>query len=136
MSNYRKLKTQYTSRVHLRAALQATGVIFEEVRPGQTESTLYGYENDERSETATFVVRRDQIGRLSNDIGWHWDGSQFVEIVSEWDHHVSKCSEIRQTVRREYAYAATVSQAQAKGYRTERIDLPTGVIQIKVTGRI
>ena len=135
MSKYRKLRTKYTIRVHLREALKAAGVAFEECRPGQ-EAHLIGYHGDQRPETATFIVRRDQVGYSSNDLGWHWDGMQFVEIVSEFDQRQPACTAIRQTVKREYAYAAAVTQARSKGYQTERIDLPNGTIQIVVTGRI
>ena len=137
MSEYVKKRTKYTSRVHLRAALQAAGVQFEECQPGQ-EVHLFGYHGDERPETATFIVRRDQISFSSNDLGWHWDKDQrcFVEIVSEFDRHQPTCATIRQTVKREYACASTVSQARAKGYRTQRVDQPDGSIQIRVTGRI
>lgn len=137
MSEYRKLKTKFTSRVHLREALQAAGLKFEECRPGHEEH-LYGYHGDVRPETATFIVRRSEIGRASNDLGWHWDTAQrcFVEIVSDYDRSYSGCTRIRQAVKREYAYAATAAQARAKGYRTSRVDLPDGSIQVMVTGRI
>ena len=137
MSEYVKKRTKYTSRVHLRSALQAAGIQFEECQPG-TEVHLVGYHGDTRPETATFVVRRNQIGASSNDIGWHWDPDRrsFVEIVSEFDQRQSKCTTIRQTVRREYAYAATISQARVKGYRTQRVDLPDGSIQVRITGRL
>ena len=135
MSNYRKLKTRYTSRVHLRAALKAAGIKFEECKPG-VEKTLFGYMGDERAETATFIVRRSEITASSNDIGWTWDGMQFQEIVSEYDQTLFKCTDIRKSIRREYAYAATVSQMSTKGYMTQRVDLDSGEIQINVTGRI
>ena len=135
MSKYRKLRTKYTSRVHLRAALKAAGIKFEECKPG-VEEHLFGYMGDERAETATFIVRRDQITASSNDIGWTWDGMQFCEVVSEYDSSISTCTKIRTNVRREYAYASSVAQAHAKGYQTQRVDLDNGGIQIRVTGRL
>lgn len=135
MSEYRILRTQFTSRHLMRQALQAAGTPFEECKPGK-ETHLFGYHGDVRPEAATFVVRRKHIGRLSNDIGWTWNGHEFEEIVSEYDQDVTRTTEIRKAVKREYAVAATISQARAKGYRIERQDQPTGEVQLVVTGRI
>lgn len=136
MSEYRKLKTQFTSRTHLRAALRAAGVQFEEARPGQPELALYGYHGDERPERATFAVRRAQIGRLSNDLGYRWNGHHFEEIVSEYDSGIARCTDVRRAVKREYAVAATIDRARAKGYRVQRQDQTDGSVQLVVTGRI
>jgi len=138
MSEYRKLATKFTSRQHLREALKAAGVPFEEVRPGQPERHLVGYQGDTRPETATFIVRRKHISDVSNDLGFKWDPKQrcFVEIVSEYDQTCRQTVKLRQTIKREYAVAAATSAAKAKGYRVNRIDLPTGEVQLKVAGRI
>lgn len=137
MSEYRKLKTKFMSRSLMRDALKAAGVEYVETKPGHEEH-LYGYKGDERPETATFIVRRQSIGSFSNDLGWHWDAAQkcFTEIVSAYDASVQRCTDIRQTVKREYAVASTVAAAKAKGYRTSRIDNADGTVQVVVTGRV
>lgn len=136
MSAYRKLQTQFKNRQHLRAALTAAGVQFEEVAIGQPERHLVGYHGDQRPETATFIVRRSEIGSASNDLGYHWDGQFFTEIVSDFDSGHEKCTHIRHAVKREYAVAFGTAQARSKGYQVKRIDQPGGAVQLVVTGRI
>lgn len=137
MSEYRKLKTQFKSRIHLRRALKTLGIPFEECPSGR-ETHLYGHLGDERPEKATFVVRRKHIDRLSNDLGWHWNAKArcFEEVVSEYDRSVHRCTEIRRGVKREYAVAATIGRARARGYRVRRVDQTDGTVQLVVTGRV
>jgi len=132
VSAYRKLKTQFTSKYRLREALAAAGVEFDEC---QVEQHLHGWHGHKRPETATFVVRRDQIGYSSNDLGWHWDGAAFEEIVSEFDSGHAGCTAIRQAVKREYAVLTATEAARAKGYRVARINQASGEVQLVVTGR-
>jgi len=135
VSKYRKLKTKFTSRVHLREALQATGLPFEEARPGQA-LTLNGYGGQRRE--ATFVVRKRALGARYGDFGWQWDPATkgFTQIEDDLDAGHLPVQQNLQAIKREYAYAATVTQARVKGYQIRRIDLPSGEIQIQVTGRI
>jgi hypothetical protein len=46
---------------------------------------LYGYRGDERPETAEIVVRRSQLGSLSNDLGFVRTEDGYVPIISEYD---------------------------------------------------
>jgi hypothetical protein len=139
MSKYRKMTTAYTSRQHMREALKAAarelGIEFVECKPGQEEH-LVGYHGDTREETATFIVRRKYIGSSSNDLGYHWDGKCYQEIVSEFDETYSGTTAIRDAVRREYAVIATTAAAKAKGYKVERISQPGGAVQLRVVGRV
>lgn len=136
MSKYLKVKRTFTSRTALRAALQATGISFEEARPGQ-EINLVGYHGDQREQTATFIIRRQHIGSLSNDLGWHWNKQEkaFEEIVSEFDSSQARCTGIRKIVGREYLAASAIERARAKGYRAER-RVQDGQLQVVVTGRV
>jgi hypothetical protein len=137
VSKYRKMQTKFTSRALMREALKAAGMDFEECQPG-TEKHLVGYQGKVRDETATFIVRREHISRSSNDLGWHWNPTTrcFEEIVSEYDSRETNTTRIRKTVKREYAVAATMSQARAKGYRVVRQNQANGTVQLVVTGRI
>ena len=136
MSKYLKVKCEYVSREHLRKALQAAGVEFEETRASEPESHLVGYHGDTREETATFIVRRTHIGSSSNDLGWHWNGKAFEEIVSEFDSTREGTTKIRNSVRKEYAVSYATAQARIKGWSVVRVNAPDGTVQLKVTGRI
>jgi hypothetical protein len=133
MSEYRKLKTQFTSRTHLRTALQAAGIPFEEARPGQT-LTITGYGGQQQQ--ATFAVRRRAAGNTLGDLGWQWDGKCFVQVADHMDESPFRAGRTLQTIKREYAVAATIGQARAKGYRVQRHNQADGSVQLVVTGRI
>ena len=135
MSKYRKMATRFSSRADLRQALKAAGVQFEECRPGQ-ENHLVGYQGDKRPETATFIVRRDQIGHASNDLGYHWNGRGFEEVVSDFDSRQEACTQIRQAVKREYAVVTATAAAKAKGFQVKRLDQADGSVQLQVVGRM
>jgi hypothetical protein len=46
---------------------------------------LYGYQGDRRPQTADVVVRRKQLGPLSNDIGFKKVGKHYQMIISQYD---------------------------------------------------
>jgi hypothetical protein len=46
---------------------------------------LYGYRGDERPETAEIVVRRNQLGSLSNDLGFVRTEDGYAPVISEYD---------------------------------------------------
>ena len=132
MSAYRKLRTEFTSKYRLRQALAEAGIEFDECT---VEQHLVGWHGHERPETATFIVRRQNIGGSSNDLGYHWNGSCYEEIVSEFDSGQKSCTRIRQAVKREYAVLTATSAARAKGYNVARVNQPGGQVQLIVTGR-
>ncbi len=47
---------------------------------------LYGYQGDQRQETAEIVVRRQHLGSASNDLGFTRTSAGYVPILSEYDH--------------------------------------------------
>ena len=72
----------FKDRRLLLAAL--TDIGFPIVEEGK-ELPLYGYQGDRRSEAADIVVRRQHIGRASNDVGFARTPDGYVPIVSEFD---------------------------------------------------
>ena len=72
----------FTSQALLLAALSDLG--YADVEVGE-RLPLYGYQGDRRPETADVVLRRQHIGRASNDIGFARSIAGLVPIVSEYD---------------------------------------------------
>jgi len=66
----------------LLAALSDLG--FADVEQGEA-LPLYGYQGDVRSETAAIVVRRQNVGSASNDLGFARTELGYVPIVSEYE---------------------------------------------------
>jgi hypothetical protein len=72
----------FASRELLLAALRELG--YAQVEEGES-LPLYGYQGDRRPETAALVVRRQHLGRTSNDLGFARTADGFVPIISEYD---------------------------------------------------
>ncbi|HLG69876.1 MAG TPA: DUF1257 domain-containing protein [Chloroflexota bacterium] len=72
----------FKDRRLLLAAL--TDVGFPIVEEGKA-LPLCGYQGDRRPETAEIVIRRQHIGRASNDVGFARTPEGYVPIVSDFD---------------------------------------------------
>ena len=95
----------FKDRRLLLAAL--TDIGFPIVEEGR-ELPLYGYQGDRRAETAEIVVRRQHIGRASNDLGFVRTPDGYVPIVSEFDGRTLLGGEF--LVRLRTAYSEQVVQ--------------------------
>jgi hypothetical protein len=78
------MTTQITDPEALQSALADVGYdnveVHEEARP------LYGYRGDMRDDRAHVIVRRQHIGRASNDIGFRREpDGRFLAVISEYD---------------------------------------------------
>lgn len=72
----------FTNQALLLAALAELG--YAEVEQGEA-LPLYGYQGDERAESAQLVIRRKHIGAASNDLGFTRTAEGFTPIISEYD---------------------------------------------------
>ncbi len=72
----------FKDRRLLLAALADLG--YADVETGEA-LPLYGYQGDQRPETAEIVVRRQHVGSASNDLGFARIAEGFAPIVSEYD---------------------------------------------------
>ncbi len=60
------------------------GLGYADVEEGDALS-LFGYQGDQRPETAQLVVRRRSLGSASNDLGFTRTEQGYVPILSEYD---------------------------------------------------
>ena len=67
MSHFTRIKTRITEAKALVMALADVG--FKTVEDHEAAQPLYGYQGDQRAQTAEVIIRRKFIGRASNDIG-------------------------------------------------------------------
>ena len=72
----------FRNRECLLSALAECG--YAKVEEGESLS-LYGYQGDQRKETAQIVVRRQFIGGASNDLGFQKTEAGYVPVISEYD---------------------------------------------------
>lgn len=111
MSAYMEFKDiKFLNAALLVKTLQEMGY---QVEVGQS-LTLYGYHGDARPERAQIVVRRDQIGSSSNDLGFAWNGTAFVPIISEYDAKCVLTEEWRQKLQDTYGKLAVLQFLYSK----------------------
>ena len=86
MSEYVIIATAFTDSGRLVEALVDLGFPRDTIEVQDRPATLYGYRGDARPELAEIVIRREWVGRASNDIGFarQPDGT-FRAIISEYD---------------------------------------------------
>jgi len=113
MSHFTRVRTALRDPELLAKALGAVGLtpeVHEQAQP------LYGYQGDVRPERAEVIVRREHLGRLSNDIGFRRavDGA-FEAIVSQFDRQ-EYGEPWLQRLTQEYGRAATLQYAEHNGF--------------------
>lgn len=86
MSAYIKLLTPMTDQECLVAALADLGFDSSKVEVHSTPVNLVGYTGDRREQMADIVIRRENIHRFSNDIGFLASPTGYQALVSGYDH--------------------------------------------------
>lgn len=83
MSSFRTISTNLKDTKCLEKALKEKG-FNPEVH--DTPQNLYGFQNDKRNDTAEVIIRRKEVGSVSNDIGFKKqpDGT-YKAIISSYD---------------------------------------------------
>jgi hypothetical protein len=114
MSHFTTLKTQITDARALEAALADLG--FPEVEVHAVAQHLYGYQGDARPQTAEVIVRRQHLGKLSNDIGFKRNAAgTFDAIISEFDRPKYSAEWLGKLAQR-YAYHVARAKLQEQGF--------------------
>jgi hypothetical protein len=77
---------------------------------------LYGYQGDERPETAEIVIRRNHLGSMSNDLGFKRqpDGN-YQAIISSYDRGRYNEKWLGELMQR-YAYHVTRERLLGQGF--------------------
>jgi hypothetical protein len=129
MSKYLQFEAEtYADRRLLLAALADLG--YGTVEQGEA-LPLYGYEGDRRAETAELVVRRQHLGRASNDLGFRRTSGGFVPVISEYDRRALLGGQL--LVRLRTAYSERAVEAVTQRLRgTTRRTVEGGVVTIRV----
>ncbi len=100
MSKYMSFtEAAFKDRKCLLDALRECGYL--EVEEGENLS-LYGYQGDQRPETAQIVVRRKFIGSASNDLGFQKTDAGYVPVISEFDQRTMMQGKFLTNLRTNY----------------------------------
>jgi hypothetical protein len=130
MSHYVHATFAVTSRAALVAALMEFG-FHPEVH--DTPVALVGYMGDARLDVAHVIVRRAEVGRSSNDIGFlqRADGT-WEAIVSSFDQRRYYGTDWQAEIARLSGVHAIIAEANAQGLVWERGSLETGETYVDV----
>ena len=131
MSHFTCIKTQIKHQDALVQALADVG--FKTVEVHETAQHLYGYQGDVRPQTAEVIIRRQHIGRWSNDIGFkrQADG-HFEAIISDYDRPTYSQQWLNGLTQR-YGYHALMATAPEQGFSIEEEEtLEDGTIRVVV----
>ena len=141
MSAYREIKTEFRNAASLRKALEELGIVCDTT--SDTKANIYplfGYQGDQRPETVNIRIRRHWVnqnwsGGSSNDIGFAWDGKQYVAIVSEYDRGLPKVQAGLDQLRQRYAVIELRRQAKSRGYNVTEQYQEDGSIRLQLVRR-
>ena len=133
MSHFTNIKTQIKNQEFLVAALQKV-MGFKDVEVHDIPQHLYGYKGDERPEVAEVIIRRNYIGRSSNDVGFKLqpDGT-YQAIISEWDSSRFNDSWMGRLTQA-YAYQVIKGQAEVIGFEIESEQVVNGEVKLVLRG--
>ncbi len=118
----------FKNRQLLLDALKDLG--YTEVEEGES-LPLYGYQGDRRPETAEIVVRRRNVGSLSNDIGFTRTPKGYVPLVSEYDQRTVHNGRFLPMLRTAYS-ERVVGEVTRRLHGTAHRTVEGSVVKIRV----
>jgi hypothetical protein len=109
MSHYQQIKCRIREAPLLLESLREIG--YAAVEYHEQADHLYGYQGDRRPETAEVIIRREYVGRMSNDIGFkRQEDGEFNAIISEYDRTRYNAAWLQELNQR-YAYKVVMAYA-------------------------
>jgi hypothetical protein len=129
MSAFRQMNTVMNDQAVLVKQLEKR---FKAVEQHTTAQNLYGYQGDKREQTAEVIIRRQHVGRASNDIGFKRDETgNFKAIISSFDSGKHNDKWLNELARDYMEEKATKTMAENECDLEERTVLPNGAIQLR-----
>ena len=136
MSEYVIIATTFTDAGHLVEALTDLGFPRDTIEVHDRPVALSGYRGDARPERAEIVIRREYVGRGSNDLGFarQTDGT-FRAIISEYDQRTPGArgpydQAFLGRLTQAYSLCMIQHHYRARGYRVHVQRQSDGTIQV------
>ena len=118
----------FKDRRSLLTALADLG--YTEVEEGEA-LPLFGYQGDQRTETAEIVVRRRYVGSASNDLGFARTPQGFVPVISEYDQRVLHGGQFLVKLRTAY-HERVVEEVKRRLHGTSQRVVEGHLVKIRV----
>ena len=103
---------------------------YTEVEEGEA-LPLFGYQGDQRTETAEIVVRRRYVGSASNDLGFARTPQGFVPVISEYDQRVLHGGQFLVKLRTDY-HERVVEEVKRRLHGTSQRVVEGHLVKIRV----
>ena len=135
MSHFVECQTEFRDPQALVAALIECGFTADQIEIHEQAQPLYGYQGDQREQSAHIIIRRHHVGQAANDVGWEkqLDGT-YRAWISEYDSRHRFDQATQNQIKQEYAYQVILRQQRARGRNVTRARLPNGDIEVLVEG--
>jgi hypothetical protein len=99
----------------------------------KTPQNLYGYANDKRVERAEVIIRKADVGRASNDIGFvKTANGTYQAVISSFDKNVGYNKEWLTQLKKKYSEKKVTRKAQKMGYSIKKQEID-GKIRLTLT---
>ena len=118
----------FKDRRSLLTALADLG--YTEVEEGEA-LPLFGYQGDQRTETAEIVVRRRYVGSASNDLGFARTPQGFVPVISEYDQRVLHSGQFLVKLRTAY-HERVVEEVKRRLHGTAQRVVEGHLVKIRI----
>ncbi len=135
MSHFVECQTEFRDPQALVAALVECGFQESQVEIYEQAVPLYGYQGDVRPQKAQIIIRRQHVGQAANDVGWERQPNRTYRAwISEYDGRHRFDQRMQNRIRQEYAYQVIARQQRARGRDVSRERLPSGEIEVTISG--
>ena len=140
MSHYLDFKTVMTDSEALRRALlhmetpaHCNGLPASTIEVHKTAQHLYGYENDQRDQTAEVIIRKANVQQSANDIGFakQPDGT-YKAIISEYDRRQYFRDDWLTRLSTYYNYEKSKIELENRKVQYQEMKDSKGRLQLKV----
>ena len=118
MSHYAEIELQMSGDIEaVIRALCDMGWKRSQIESHAERVNLYGYQNDVREQKAHVVIRRQNVGGASNDLGFErrWDGT-WIAHISDYDRAKYNANWQQRLLSR-WAIQRTGLEAERRGYK-------------------
>jgi hypothetical protein len=135
MSRYATIKTAFKDEQSLIETLMETGGWSEsQIEVHDVPQHLFGYKGDKRQKKANIIIRKQYVGKYSNDLGFIKDEEgNYEAIISDYDS--SKYGkEWMGKLKGNYVYHKVHRDMEARGRSVTRELCGNGLQRITVTG--
>lgn len=136
MSEYMVCEVEIRDTEALKEALQDMGVNPEHIEVHESPVSLNGFMGDARRQRAHVVIRRQNVGQASNDIGFEKtaEGS-FKAWVSDFDRHRGLGHRImNKELMHHYSKRKVLRELRRqRGAKIEKMEEKNGKVRIKVS---